>query len=45
MCNADTLIDFEADVLEGGVVTALDSSQDLHDVLHLGALDLKTRTS
>lgn len=45
MCNADTLMDSEADVLKGGVVTALDSSQDLHDVLHFGALDLQTRTS
>lgn len=46
MGNADpTIIDFETDILKGGVVTALDSSQDLHDLFYFGALDLKTRTS
>lgn len=35
-----TLINLEADILERGIVTALDSSQDLHDVLKFGTLDL-----
>lgn len=33
-----------ADVFEGGVVTALDSPQDLYDLLHFGTLDLKIKT-
>lgn len=35
-----TLINLEADILERGIVTALDSSQDLHDVFKFGTLDL-----
>lgn len=38
-----TLIDLETDVLEGGVIAALDLSQDLHDVFHFGALELQRR--
>lgn len=35
-----TLVNFETDILERRIVTALDSSQDLHDVLKFGTLDL-----
>lgn len=40
-----TLVDFDGDVLEGGVVTAVDSPQDLYDLLHFGTLDLETTTA
>lgn len=40
-----TLIDFETDVFERGVVTALDLSQDLHDAFHFGTLELDENDS
>jgi hypothetical protein len=35
-------VDLQADGVKGRVVAALDAPQDLHDLLHLGALDLPT---
>lgn len=40
-----TLIDFETDVFERGVVTAFDLSQDLHDAFYFGTLELDENDS
>lgn len=35
-----TIIDFETDIFKGGVIAALDLSQNLHDAFHFGTLEL-----
>lgn len=41
--HLSTFVDFDTDILKRRVITALHSSQDFHDVLNFGAVDLKKK--